>query len=52
MIGTQMVIVGSVVVVLLENFVQLQIPGQITTEMILTIVVEDVVCLGACISEP
>ena len=52
MIGTQMVMVGSVEVELLENFVQLQIPGQLTTEMTLTIVEEDVVCLGGCISKP
>ena len=52
MIGTQMVMVDSVEVELLENFVQLQIPGQLTTETTLTIVEEDVVCLGGCISKP
>ena len=51
MIGTQMAMVASVVVVQLENYVQLQIPGQLTTEMILMGVAEGVVCLGACIFE-
>jgi len=49
MIGTQMVMEGSVVVEQLENYVQLRIPGRVTTEMILTGVAEGVVCLGACI---
>ena len=52
MIGIQMAMVGSVEVALLKNFVQLQIPGQLTTEMTLTIVEEDAVCLGDCNSKP
>ena len=38
---------ASVVGVLLENFVQLRIPGHPTTKMTLIVVVEDVVCPGA-----
>ena len=51
MIGTQMVMVGNVVAVLLKSFVPLQIPGQPITEMIQTGVVGDAECPGACISE-
>ena len=51
MSGTLMVMVDNVVEVLAVNFVPLQIPGQLSTEMILMDVVEDVVCLGGCTSE-
>ena len=47
MTGTQMAMVASAVGVLLENFVQLRIPGHPTTKMTLIVVVEDVVCPGA-----
>lgn len=47
----QMVMVGSVVGVLAEDFVPLQIIGHPTTEMIQMGVVEDVVCPGVSTSD-
>ena len=41
-----MAMVDSVVGVLAKDFVPLPIPGQLTTEMIQMVVVEDVVCPG------
>lgn len=51
MSGMLMMMVSSVAEVLAINFVPLQTPGQPTTEMIVMVVMEDVVCPGACTSE-